>query len=246
MPVAGADRLVLTDQIGVQDLLVLGDFLTLPEDDLALATVLKSPLFGLDDDALLILAHGRKGSCGRRCWRTRKPIRALPRRPTICASGARKPTSCRPMNSSRRLLEREQGRFRTRLLSRLGPDAADPIDELLNLALAYDEQEPPSLQGFLTWLRAHERQIKRDMEQGRNEVRVMTVHGAKGLEAPIVFLPDTCSTMSAARPGSLLKICDREPARDPDRDGRDLVVVAGQGNERLGAGRQRQGRAQGQ
>ena len=60
--VAGSDRLVLTEQIAVQDLMALGDVLTLPEDDLALASVLKSPLLGLDDDDLLALAPKRQGS----------------------------------------------------------------------------------------------------------------------------------------------------------------------------------------
>ena len=50
----------------------------------------------------------------------------------------------------------------------------------------------PSLQGFVNQLRAGDVEIKRDMEQERDEVRIMTVHGAKGLQAPIVFLPDTC------------------------------------------------------
>jgi ATP-dependent helicase/nuclease subunit A len=96
--------------------------------------------------------------------------------------------------------------MRARMLERLGAEAADAIDELLNLALAYDDGAAPSLQGFLSWLREGTRVIKRDMEQGRDEVRVMTVHGAKGLEAPIVFLPDTCSTRSGRPPGSLLEL----------------------------------------
>jgi ATP-dependent helicase/nuclease subunit A len=96
--------------------------------------------------------------------------------------------------------------MRARMLERLGAEAADAIDELLNLALAYDESAAPSLQGFLSWLRQGTRVIKRDMEQSLDEVRVMTVHGAKGLEAPIVFLPDTCSTRSGRWPGSLLDL----------------------------------------
>ena len=90
------------------------------------------------------------------------------------------------------------------MLARLGPEAADAIDEFLNLALAHDDSAPPSLQGFLAALREEQREVKRDMEQGRNEVRVMTVHGAKGLEAPIVFLPDTCTTRSARPANGLL------------------------------------------
>jgi ATP-dependent helicase/nuclease subunit A len=92
------------------------------------------------------------------------------------------------------------------LLSRLGAEAADAIDEFVNLALNYDEQAPPSLQGFVTWLRAGRREIKRDMEHGRNEVRVMTVHGSKGLEASIVFLPDTCTAPGAGRPSPLVEL----------------------------------------
>src|SRR3979490_2529772 len=100
------------------------------------------------------------------------------------------------------------------MLERPGAEAADAIDELLNLALAYDDGAAPSLQGFLSWLRQGTRVIKRDMEQGLDEVRVMTVHGAKGLEAPIVFLPDTCSTRSGRWPGSLLKLDDGQHSRD--------------------------------
>ena len=105
---------------------------------------------------------------------------------------------------------------RAKMLARLGAEAADALDEFLNLALAYDETAPPSLQGFLSWLRQGRREIKRDMEQGRDEVRVMTVHGAKGLEAPIVFLPDTCSTRSGRSPSGLLKLEDAErPVNTP-------------------------------
>ncbi len=82
--------------------------------------------------------------------------------------------------------------MRRRMLARLGPEAAEAIDEFLDLALAYDRDSAPSLQGFIDQLRGDDVEIKRDMEQDRDEVRIMTVHGAKGLEAPIVILPDTC------------------------------------------------------
>ncbi|MHA1180150.1 MAG: 3'-5' exonuclease, partial [Alphaproteobacteria bacterium] len=88
-------------------------------------------------------------------------------------------------------------------------EAADPLDEFLNLALSYDDAAAPSLTGFLAFLRETEREVKRDMEHGRNEVRVMTVHGAKGLEAPIVFLPDTCTSAAASGAGTaLLELAD--------------------------------------
>ncbi len=203
--VAGADRLRLSEQIAVEDLMSLGDFLTLPEDDLALAEVLKSPLIGLDDDDLMAIAPGRKGAT---LWkalighagdndRLRGALEALKR-------WRSRADFVPPFEFFASILDREGGR--ARLLSRLGPEAADPIDEFLNLALSYDDAEAPSLTGFLTFLRETDREVKRDMEHGRDEVRVMTVHGAKGLEAPIVFLPDTCATASGGPITSLLEL----------------------------------------
>lgn len=205
VPVAGADRLMLTEQIAVQDLVALGDLLTLPDDDLALAAVLKSPLFGLDDDDLMALAHGRTGSLWQQLHA--RPANKRVKQALESLQGWRLwAESLPPFEFYSAVLDCEGGR--ARMLARLGTEAADAIDEFLNLALAHDEGAPPSLQGFLCWLRHGRREIKRDMEQGRNEVRVMTVHGAKGLEAPIVFLPDTCSTRSARQPNALLTLDD--------------------------------------
>ena len=117
------------------------------------------------------------------------------------------------------ILDREGGR--AKLLARLGPEAADPIDEFLNLALSYDDAAPPSLTGFLAYLREADREVKRDMEHGRNEVRVMTVHGAKGLEAPIVFLPDTCSTATGGPVGDAVRA--RRHRRADGADGKPFV-----------------------
>ena len=197
--VAGADRLTLSEQIGVQDLLVLGDFLTLPEDDLALATLLKSPMFGLDDDDLLTLAPGRKGTLWKALLDNAEVNKHFQPAAATLKRWRKSADFTPPYEFFADLLD-NQG-MRKRLLERLGPDAADAIDEFLNLALTYDDGASPSLAGFVHWLRDDTRIVKRDMEQGRDEVRVMTVHGAKGLEAPIVFLPDTCTTASAGRSG---------------------------------------------
>jgi ATP-dependent helicase/nuclease subunit A len=207
IPVAGADRMRLTEQIAVQDMLSLGDFLTLPEDDLALAEVLKSPIFGLDDADLTELAfrgrdqasEPRKGTLWKALLDTSKEnARFLDAATTLLRW--RKAADFRPpFEFFADILDRDG--VRRKLIARLGLDAADPLDEFLNLALTYDDGAPPSLAGFLAFMRDGERNIKRDMEHGRNEVRVMTVHGAKGLEAPIVFLPDTCSAGSAASQG---------------------------------------------
>ena len=85
---------------------------------------------------------------------------------------------------------------RARILKRLGHEANDALDEFLELALGYERKAPASLQGFIAWLRAADTEVKRDMEISRNEVRVMTVHGAKGLEASVVFLVDTTTSPS--------------------------------------------------
>jgi ATP-dependent helicase/nuclease subunit A len=171
------------------DLMVLADALLLPADDLALATVLKSPLFGLDDDDLFEIAWKRKTSL-RTALRAKAPadprLAAAVARLDRLAQWAHKDT---PFGFYARVLGAERGR--QRFLARLGHEADDALDEFLNRALDYERRETPSLQGFVAWLRAARTDIKRDMETTRDEVRVMTVHGAKGLEAPIVILADT-------------------------------------------------------
>jgi len=212
--VAGADRLRLSEQIAVEDLVSLGDFLTLPEDDLALAEVLKSPLIGFDDDDLMALAVERKGTL----WKSLIDRAAGNERFAAAAEMLKRWRSradfVPPFEFFAALLDRDGGR--AKLLARLGAEAADPIDEFLNLALAYDDAEAPSLTGFLTYLRETDREVKRDMEHGRDEVRVMTVHGAKGLEAPIVFLPDTCSTATGGPVTTLFDIDDLDLPADVD------------------------------
>lgn len=189
--VAGADRLMLTDHIAVMDLLVLADAVLLPQDDLALATVLKSPLFGLTEDELFKLAFGRQGSLGN-ALRTGRPEIAV----RLDEIGAAVRTLT-PFAFYAGLLGAGGGR--KAFLSRLGSEANDALDEFLNLTLVYEQRHIPSVQGFVAWLRSTSAEVKRDMEIARDEVRVMTVHGAKGLEAPIVILADT-TTIPAGPP----------------------------------------------
>ena len=194
IPVAGADRLKLTEHIAIIDLMNLADALLLPQDDLALAVALKSPLFGLDDDDLFQLAWQRKGSLRRalsdHASASGKFSDAL-RRIEACE---RRVTIETPFAFYAWLLGGDGGR--ARILKRLGHEATDALDEFLELALAYERKAAASLQGFMAWLRAADTEVKRDMEITRNEVRVMTVHGAKGLEAPVVFLVDTTTSPS--------------------------------------------------
>ncbi len=207
VPVAGADRLMLTEHIAVMDLMVLADALLLPQDDLALATVLKSPLFGLDDADLFALAWKRNGPLQAALEEKRSEPRfaAAAEKLARLTALARRET---PFAFYASVLGAERGR--QQFLARLGEEASDALDEFLNLALDYERRETPSLQGFVAWLRTANAEVKRDMETDRNEVRVMTVHGAKGLEAPIVILADTC-TLPAGPPGQqprLLPLAD--------------------------------------
>ena len=200
IPVAGADRLVLTEHIAVMDLMVLADALLLPDDDLALATVLKSPLFGCDDDQLFALAHGRTGSL-RAALAGNPAFAATAAQLDALAEAARRET---PFAFYARLLGAQHGR--RKILARLGSEASDALDEFLNLALDYEARETPSLQGFVAWMRAATTQVKRDMDIARAEVRVMTVHGAKGLEAPVVILADTTTRPTGPRDPRLLAL----------------------------------------
>jgi ATP-dependent helicase/nuclease subunit A len=192
VPVAGVDRMILSQQMAVMDLLAVARFVLLPADDLTLATILKGPLIGFDEESLFTLAHGRAGTLWSelttRC--EEKPLFAFAHAELARLLG--EADFGTPYAFFARLLGAGGGR--KKLLSWLGPDAADPLDEFLELALAYERDHVPSLSGFLAWLEAGATEIKRNLEQSKGSaVRIMTVHGAKGLQAPIVFLPDTAS-----------------------------------------------------
>ncbi|MBP6012866.1 MAG: double-strand break repair helicase AddA [Alphaproteobacteria bacterium] len=196
IPVAGADRLKLAEHIAVMDLIALGRFVLMPHDDLTLAAVLKGPLCGLDDDALFALAHGRKGPL----WSVLRACKGEARFASAAAFLERvwaQADMLQPYEFYASVLS-EHGGW-TKMLGRLGFDAADPIEEFLNAALAFEQAHTPSLESFLHAIENTETQIKRDQDRGEGSVRVMTVHASKGLEAPVVILPDTCTTPKHGR-----------------------------------------------
>lgn len=226
VPVAGTDRMVLTEQIAVMDLMAAAAFALLPEDDLMLATVLKSPLIGLDEDALFDLAHNRQGSLWHELSRRKDEKDSLREAHSLLSIWRTRSSSMRPYEFFAELLVADRGRKKLR--ARLGADVDDPVDEFLSLALGYERTHTPSLQGFLHWVEAGEAEVKREMAEGRDEVRIMTVHGAKGLEAPIVFLPDTCSVPGGQHDPKLLPL---NPGGDglllfPGRKANDDPVTA--------------------
>lgn len=191
IPVAGADRLVLTNHIAVQDLMALGRFVLLPQDDLSLAAVLKSPLFNLGEDDIAALAVGRPPTVS--VWKN------------LLDSGADEASLYHPAlqklqryrSLSRTLPVHDfyaqilgQDGGRAAYLGRLGSEVSDILDEFLTFALDHEKNGLPGLQAFISGLEMEAPTVKREQDKERNEVRIMTVHAAKGLEAPVVFLVD--------------------------------------------------------
>ncbi|MCT4576758.1 MAG: double-strand break repair helicase AddA [Donghicola sp.] len=187
LPIAGADRLKVGAELAVRDLGALLAFLALPEDDLALATALRSPLFGWTEQELYTLAHHREP--GRFLYQDLRGRSLDDPTAAVLKDLRDKSDFLRPFDLIERILTYHNGRHN--LLSRLGAEAEDGINALLSQALKYEEQNVPDLTGFLTWMQTEDLVIKRQIDDANDEIRVMTVHGSKGLEAPIVILPDT-------------------------------------------------------
>jgi ATP-dependent helicase/nuclease subunit A len=188
--VAGADRLSLPGHIAVKDLMALGRFMIQPEDDLSLAAVLKSPIFQLGEDTLFDLAAGRASGLSlyaslRQQAENSPPLAEVVKRLTEWSTQA----AYKPVFEFYSGILGRDG-VRRKMIARLGQDAGDILDEFLNFCLAEERTGLPGLEAFLATLESAGPEIKREMDQTRDEVRIMTVHAAKGLEAPVVFLVD--------------------------------------------------------
>ncbi|CAN7508980.1 double-strand break repair helicase AddA [Phenylobacterium sp. LjRoot219] len=200
VPVAGADRLALSQHIIFDDLLALARFALFPDDELTLAALLRSPFCDLDDDGLYRLAHGRKATT---LWATLTARAAEDPAWTAAAellgwALAEGPAS-RPFEFYAQALARRDaaGRsMRARLLRRLGAEAEDALEEFLAQVIAAEGRSVHDLESLAADFARLDIVVKRELEGGRDEVRVMTAHGSKGLEAPIVFLPETTSQQS--------------------------------------------------
>jgi ATP-dependent helicase/nuclease subunit A len=234
LDVAGADRLRLRAELAVRDVEACLRVLALPEDDLSLACALKSPLFGWDEAALYRLAQPRPP--GQTLWQAlerAEPTEALailqdlrgPRRlPAPLRAGEPAPDPPRRPPPPARAT---------------GPRGEDGLDAFLAQALAYESQSVPSLTGFLEWRGQDEAEVKRQMDAAGDRIRVMTVHGAKGLEAPIVILPD-CGDRRDPSPSALLPMPDgthlwrgaRDEAPAPLRARMEALAEAGRRERR--------------
>ena len=185
--ISGADKISLSEQIAVQDLISLGKFVLLPEDDLSLAEALKSPLFNLTDEDLIPLCYNRgKQSLWQR-------LKKSEQHQDICSELQQLlnlADNIRPFEFFNYILSVLKGR--QKFISRLGHETDDGIDEFINLTLHFEQEHIPSLQLFIDWITQDDVEIKREQKQDQtNAVQIMTVHGSKGLQAPIVILPDT-------------------------------------------------------
>ena len=218
VPVSGADRMILGDQLAVQDLLALARFCLLPDDDLTLATALKSPILGWNEDEIFSLSYNRKGTlwqeiCNFDYDKINEPV------PHV---------SDQKREFARDYLSRLIGRARylgtyeffshilnmkcpadnhsglRAMRTRLGNDALDPIDEFLNAALAFSTDHTDHLQVFLDHQERKNVQIKREIKERGGQVQIMTIHGSKGLQAPIVIMPDTIKSSAARKMGRII------------------------------------------
>ena len=190
IPVNGIDRMVLNDQLVVQDLCACAHFALLPDDDLTLACVLKSPFIGWTDQQLEKFAFDRKSTL----WQVIKEN--ADSEIILWLSGLiKKANDESPFNFFSHLIQKScpahQFSGLSALKKRLGEDVIDPLDEFLDSALSYEKEFGTSLQSFLHHHEKISSGIKREMEESNNAIRIMTVHGSKGLQAPIVILPDT-------------------------------------------------------
>ncbi len=233
VPVAGVDRLRLNAPLAVQDLLATIRFVLQPEDDLSVAALLVSPLIGWTQDELMAAAPREAGPLWRHLQRTQTPARLAPMLTMLSRADIATPYQF--------LEELLSGPLdgRRKLIRRLGTEARDPIEELLNAALTFESTTTPSLQRFLDWFDRGDVEIVRDPSAPLDAVRVMTAHGAKGLQAPLVILADATADPSAA-PRSILKWAPEPGAapipvfrpRSAERGGPlDVVVSAAEQRE---------------
>ncbi len=195
IPLAGRDKLSLSDNIAIEDLISLLKFVLFNYDDLSLAEVLKSPLYNLTDDDLFDLCFNRKD----------ETLYSM-----LCKSEKYKDISddlkylidfsktALPFEFFDYILKVQNKR--KNFISRLGIEVIDILNGFLSQCLSYDNLKlGKSLSDFYEWFSLNEVEVKRNMEQVNNTVRIMTVHSSKGLEAPVVFIYNANAVLSSSR-----------------------------------------------
>jgi len=227
VPVAGVDRLRLGAPLAVKDLMGALRFAAQPRDDLSLACLLVSPIFGWSQDDLMHHVAREKGVA---LWDHLRDLAAAKPRDTVASLSEL--LALADYESPQALLHwilLGPWKARGKLVARLGREANDPIDELLNAAQQFSASNTPSLQGFIRWFDAGDGELKREAEGAGDMVRVMTVHGSKGLQAPIVILADACGNPDASRASGISLEEDL-----PGGDGRIIPLPSLRSDERVG------------
>lgn len=239
VPVSGMDRMDLSPQLVVQDLMAAAKFCLLPPDDLTLACLLKSPLIGWGDAELFALAAGRTGDlwsalvhfepqANRRLLDD--PIGLLPAQAQAITAYLRGLRSYAQSLGAYEFFSHillspcpgdEQSGLRA-LRRRLGEDSLDPLEEFLRMALTFGRDQPDVLELFVQYFESNPAEIKREMEEAGGQVRIMTVHGSKGLQAPIVILPDAIPQKAGRKNSGLLW---------PDKTGLDFPLWSPRGDD---------------
>ena len=212
VPVAGVDRLRLTAPLAVQDCLALIRFALQPGDDLTCAALLTSPFLGWDHDALFALAHGRRGSL----WSALRTAGGQLANEAADWLGEvlRLADFTAPYEFLEQILSGPLN-GRRKLLKRLGGEALEAVSALLTQALAFEAANASSLQGFLSWVEADDVDLKRDPEAPVDAVRILTVHAAKGLQAPVVVLADATAAQQADTSGHVMLELGNPPVAVP-------------------------------
>lgn len=186
LPIAGSDRLVLGENLAIKDLIALARFVLLPQDDLSLAEILKSPFANLNEDDLMSLAINRGNKS---LWEVLSARASeFPKLVEFLNFCLRRADFVPVFEFFSEILEVKNMRGNFAYI--MGEDIHDPLDAFLNLTLTYEKTHTSNLQSFVEWFAGTQAEIKRDMERGLNEIRIMTIHGAKGLESKIVFFVD--------------------------------------------------------
>ncbi|MBT0667568.1 double-strand break repair helicase AddA [Novosphingobium profundi] len=199
--VAGVDRLRLGAPLAVKDLVAALRFAAQPLDDLNLASLLVSPLVGWSQEQLL--EHGYRDKHVRLWDHLRASTKVEVGAMLIHLGDLLARADYQPPHALLQWILVGPWQARRRLVARLGSEAGDPIDELVNAARAYAVTDTPSLVGFLAWFEAGDGELKREADNAGGRVRVMTVHGSKGLQAPIVILADATGNPETAREGGV-------------------------------------------
>ena len=204
IPVSGVDRMIISDQLVVEDICAAAQFGLLPEDDLTLSCLLKSPFIGWDEQQLFDVCYNRAGKSLWQVVQTSKQEKTIKwLKQLITTAGKERPyeffsfilqTPC-PAHDISGLQA---------LKGRLGDDCLEPLNEFLNNAIKFESDNIATLQSFTHAQLQDKTKIKREMEETEDAVRIMTVHGSKGLQAPIVILPDTVKPANSNKPERIL------------------------------------------